>query len=90
MFFFCISRIAFLSSVRMSSTYLGSIITCEMGRRGKKEEDREGKERKGEGCGKRREERGRKSRREQRREFKNYIGSKAFIIHVFTMPQLVK
>ena len=51
---------AFLSSVRMSSTYLGSIITCEMGRRGKKEEDREGKERKGEGCGKRREERAKK------------------------------
>ena len=60
MFFFCISRMAFLSSVRMSSTYLGSIITCEMGRRGKKEEDREGKERKGEGCGKRREERAKK------------------------------
>lgn len=33
---------------------------------------------------------GRGGRREQRREFKNYIGSKAFIIHVFTMPQQVK
>ena len=49
---------AFLSSVRMSSTYLGSIITCEMGRRGK-EEDREEKERNWEGCGKK------KKRREE-------------------------